>query len=660
MFFCLCITQVQAQGLPAKFPKLENDLVAMRVYEKDTSAAAVIISDYGYTYFTFNKGFKLMFERQVRIKILKKSGYDWANVSVPYFQLNAAKEKIYNVRGYTYNMVNGKVVKHKLDAEGMHDEQRTENWHAKKFTMPNVKEGSVIEYAYTVSSDFMYNLRGWEFQKDIPVEYSDYKVRIPEYFDYRLDQQGYLGFDVARRDQGIDHFFVSFDGARALDQPATVAIKANNITYHWVVKDAPALRREKYITTLRDYQSKIDFELQSIKFPERPAQIMTGSWEQVTKDILAAERFGVQLSRKGFFKNEVAAIVAKHAKPEERMEAVHDLVKSTMKWNRFNSFMSSGPIRKAYENRTGSSGDINLLLIAMLRDAGLDAGAILLSTRENGRAPMSPMLSKFNYVIAHVIIDGKEHLLDATDPLLPVGMLPVHCLNGKGRLVKQEDQRWVSLIPTNTDNKFFNANLTIAHDGGIVGVATESSGGYHALQLRKVIKEEGEAKFAEKISKEVGNFKVEKPTFTNIGDLTKTLNVSYTLKASGNGQSNDVIYLNPMMGHGEKENPFKLESREYPVDLGVPIDHTYICRFMLPEGYELEEMPKGAVVTLPENGGKFMYMIEKQDNAIQVVSKISMLRPVYFAPEYPYLKEFYNQIVAKHAEQIVLRKKSQL
>lgn len=654
-----------AQDVPAKFGKVDDETLKMRMYDRDTSAAAVVLSDYGYSYFTYNKGFKVVFERHTRIKVLKKSGYDVANISVPYYQRNAKKESVYNIKGFTYNLDGGKMTKDKLESKAVFDEQTNENWFVKKFTMPNVKEGSVIEYSYTITSDFLYNLREWEFQSTIPVAYSEYNVRIPEYFHYKQEQQGYLRFDESTKTRSKDNFTVTWSseltpgvgGGRT--SAGSGQIEASSDIYHWVIKNAPALRPEKYITTLRDYQSKIDFELQSVKYPNQLPQVMTGNWDDVTKDLLMAEKFGSQLNRKGFFKAEIAAITAKHTNPEQQMVAIHNLVKSSVKWNNKYGIYASGPIRKAFENRSGSAADINLMLTAMLQDAGLNAGPVLVSTREHGRVPQaSPMLNKFNYVIAHVQLGDKEYLLDATDPLLPVGMLPVRSLNGQGRLIKKDDQRWVALTPTGKITKFFNGELTVNPNGSLTGKVSESSGGYDALSIRRSILEDGKEKYAEKLSKEIGNYKVEKPEFHNVDDLDKALNINYSLTASGSSQPVDVIYLNPMLGNGEKENPFKLEERLYPVDIAVPIDYTHVIKFVIPDGYEVEEAPKGAIVSLPEDGGKFMYIVQREGNVLQIMSKINMLKPVYFAPEYPYLKEFYSQIVAKHAEQIVLKKVS--
>jgi hypothetical protein len=607
----------------------------MRTFDQDTSAAAVVLSDYGVSHFRIAGDLKLIFERRTRIKILKKSGYDWANVVVPFYQQSNGREVVSAIKGYTYNLENGKIRKDKLEASAVFEEQQSENRHTKKFTMPNVKEGSVIEYSYIITSDFIYNLREWEFQNTIPTVWSEYRAKIPQYFDYKTLQQGYHQL---------------YDPQDKYD--------SNLNGYRWVMKDLPALKAEKYITTLADYQAKIEFELQMVHAPGKPSQVMTGEWEQVVQELMKEERFGSQLNRKGFFKNDIAVVVAKHSDPAQQMQAIYSLVQNTMKWNGKYGIYTTGSLRKAFENKAGSAAEVNLLLTAMLQEAGLDAAPVLVSTREHGRVYKgTPLLNKFNYVVAHVTIGGKEYLLDATDPLLPAGMLPVRSLNGEGRLIRAKDSRWVALKPLDLYRKVYNGNLVVNERGQLTGEATEVSAGYRALFLRKEIQEEGEEKYTEKLNREIGDYRISKPSFSRVNEVSAPLELKYRVEAAGSEQPVDVIYLNPMMGQGEKENPFKLEQRAFPVDFAVPISETFVCRFTIPDNYELEESPKNVRVSLPNNGGSFTYMVGKQGNVVEVLSRIEIVKPVYYAQEYPYLKELYAQIVAKHAEKVVLKRK---
>ncbi|WP_161890229.1 DUF3857 domain-containing protein [Pontibacter russatus] len=639
LFFLLGSASLQAQAQAGKFGKVEEAELRMQTYEKDTSAAAVVLSDYALTRFDFSGEIRVITERHMRIKILKKSGYDVANISVPYYSYGTTRDKVMSIKGYTYNLEGSEIVKEKLDSKTVFDEKRNEYWYLKKFTMPNIKEGSVIDVAYTISSERVYSLDDWEFQRSIPTVWSEYRLRIPEYFDYKFLMQGY-------------HPLYQTD-----NQKSGGTNMVNN-AYVWIMKDVPALKEENYITSITDYQSKIGFELQQVRFPGEAARIMTGSWDKVNEDLLTSEYFGNQLKRNNFFKEDLAAVQAKHKEPEQQMLAIFELVKARMTWNDKTGLFAENPIRKTYDLRQGSAAEINLLLTSMLREADLEANPVAVSTRDHGRVltSNSPMIGKFNYVIAHVKVGDKEYLLDATEPLLPAGMLPFRCLNGHGRLIKKDGHGWVALNASSPRSTLFSADITINSKGGMAGTGHESAAGYNALYLRKTILEEGESKYAESKAKEVGDFKMGKPEIKNLRDIDSALDITYEISASGSGQENSIIYLNPMLGQGEKENPFKLEERLYPVDFGAPIDETYMCRFTIPEGYALDEAPKSIAVNLPEQAGRFMYVVQQQGNVVQVMSKVSINKPVFYAPEYGNLKELYNQIIAKHAEQIVLKK----
>ncbi|MBC5775500.1 DUF3857 domain-containing protein [Pontibacter sp. KCTC 32443] len=628
-----------ANAQAAKYGKVDLTELKLSKFEQDTSAEAVVLSDYGYTKFLFNHEIQVVTYRHTRIKILKKSGYDWANFEVPFYVNGGKKERVSNIKGITYTLENGEVVKHKFDNKGVFEEQHNENWYSKKFTMPNVKVGSVIDVEYSITSDFVYNLREWEFQTTIPTLWSEYRAEIPSYYDYKFLMQGYHPLHN-----------------RSQNSIATGTPDLVNNAYVWTMKDVPALKEERFVTTMRDYQSKIEFELQQVRYPGEAARQMTGNWDDVTSDLMTHERFGMQLNRSGFFKEELAALAAQNKTAEQLALAIYNHVKGRMKWNEKNTYLTTSSTRKAYDARTGNVADINLMLTAMLQEAALEATPVLVSTRANGRPPKgSPLVNKFNYVVAHVVIDGKEYLLDATDPLLSFGMLPVRALNGEGYLIKKKAHRWVELKPT-IYSQFITTDVTLKENGDMAGQATESAGGYYALSLRKTLADEGEEKFAERLSREVGNYKLSKPVFENRDKVGEALNIKYSITANGNGQSNEVIYLNPLMGHGEKENPFKLNERLYPVDFASPQDETIITKYTIPAGYVMDEAPKNVSVSLPENGGKFMYMVQQDGNTIQVMSRININKSVFFAQEYPYLKEFYNQIIAKHAEQIVLKK----
>jgi hypothetical protein len=635
-----------------KFGKIEMSELQMATYTKDTSASAVVLCDYGKSYFKYteNDGFQVYFDRQVRIKILKKSGYDRANVEIPFFRIsNSSEEEVLNLKGFTYNLEGKEIIKEKLTKEGVFEEKVSDNWVIKKFTMPNVKEGSVIEFSYTIKSDFLFTFREWQFQKTIPVVWSEYRATIPEYFDYKKLSQGYESFSTEVK--SVNERFSRFNGdPNPLTPIAT--------SYRWVAKDVPALREEPYMTTVNDYVTKIEFEIANVKMPGQMVKPINNTWQALTESLLKDESFGQQLKKTGFAKDELAAISAKYTNPLEQTIAVYDLVRRQVKWNDVKQKYAYNNLKKTYDTHTGNSADINLMLIAFLREVGIDANPVILSTRDHGRVLQSyALITKFNYVVAHVKINENELLLDATDLTVKPGMLPARCLNGEGWLVSEKNPHWVTLQASEKLAHVFVAKLNVMPDGELKGSVDVSDGGYSALAMRKKIFSEGKDKYIESVKKDHPDWQITKLNFTDVEDLSKALNTKYEVTIADHAQvAGDVIYLKPMLSEGKSNNPFKLENRQFPVDFAYSMDETYACSFIIPEGYKIEEMPKATIVDLPEKSGRFSYMVAVNGNTVQISSRISLKKPVYYAEEYPFLKEFFNQIVTKHAEQIVIKK----
>ena len=97
--------------------------------------------------------------------------------------------------------------------------------------------------------------------------------------------------------------------------------------------------------------------------------------------------------------------------------------------------------------------------------------------------------------------------------------------------------------------------------------------------------------------------------------------------------------------------------REYPVDFGSAIEKIYISRIAIPEGYSVDELPLPKIILLPNGAAKYSYSVTRIGNSLNFISSLQINKSLFLQDEYPNLREFYNQLVAKQAEQIVLKKK---
>ncbi|MCC2547957.1 DUF3857 and transglutaminase domain-containing protein [Hymenobacter sp. BT175] len=644
------------QADPIKFGKVELKDLDEKNFVADSAAEAVILCDYGRSHVELvNNSFHLVFERITRIKILKKSGYDWATVKVPLVKFGGTQERFSSLRGFTYNVVNGQLVKDKLESTAIFTEQNSTNFFIRKFTMPNVREGSIIEYAYTIGSDFLFNFQDWQFEHKIPVRWSEYRASIPEYFDYKKLMQGYYPLTVQEKTTGATQMPLrGYSGVR------NNSVSVEN--YRWAMKDLPAFREEPYMTSPRNFMAGMKFELAGMKFPEEPYRDVSGSWAKISKELLENENFGAQLDRGGFLKDEVKALVAKNADPQARIAAIHDLVRTSVKYNGSDHFYTSKTLRSTFDKHSGNSADVNLLLIALLREAGFTVHPLLLSTRDHGVINTSfPMLSSFNYVVGSVTLpDGKQLLVDATEELAPCGLLPMRCLNGSGRLVLPQvnELAWTDLAPAQRFTEYRQINLVLDEKGGLSGKVHQEHSGYAALSQRGKVRKLGEQKYVEELAQQHEGWSIPKYTFAERDALHKPLTLDYTFAIPGADAPASVLYLSPLRSLGDEKNPFVREGRMFPVDFGAPMDETLMVTLTLPAGYVVEELPKPIALELPDNGGRFVYNIAPNQNTLQIVSRLNLRKAVYSAEEYASLREFYTRALAKQAEQIVLKKKS--
>ncbi|GAB3499271.1 hypothetical protein GCM10027341_22240 [Spirosoma knui] len=652
MFLLVCQTgafgQKKEDPAPSvKFGKISPDQFLNR--HKDSTAEAVVLYDVGQVSFEESSNeLWQVFTHHIRIKILKKSAYDRATIQLPIRRgVSGQHEYVSDFEGFTYNLNSGDVSINAFDKKGHFTEKASDTYSIEKYTLPNVREGSIIEYKYQVHTPFSigYNPRTWRFQQSIPVNWSEYRITIPDYFFYKIMQGGYLSLAINEH------------------KPANVRLITGQpdvgaVAYRFAVKDAPAFRDEAYITTDDDYLSKIDFELASYQLPGGMIKNFSVSWEALDKTLLDHPDFGGQIKRTGFLRETAKTLLSQHSDTLARITAAYDFVRQRIKWNDQSSVWSTS-IKKVFDDRKGDAADINLLLIALLREMDIEVHPVILSTRDHGRISEDyALLRRFNYVVASVPVGGKDMLLDATDAYIKPGMLPVHCLNGTGRLIHPTQARFVSLAPFERDIEAYTAQFTLDAEGEVAGTITHSHAGYSAWNARKEIAVGGKVKYLEEARKKRASWQIENADFFSENAQNNTFTATYTLAIpEACTRAGDRLYFRPLLTEAHGSNTFKEAQRLYPVDFGVLIDETFTAVYTLPEGYQIEELPKPVNMSLPDNAGRFIYSLTPMNgNQVQIISRVSLRKTMYFADEYPALREFFNQIIAKHAEQVVLKR----
>lgn len=663
-FICFSPVFVYSQQKNFEFEKI-NLSDFNTIITKDSSAVAEVIADVGNTRFEYgSKGFYLIFERKTRIHVLKQEGTSQGTIEIPLYKSKNDKEQVASFKGFTYNLEKDEIVKTKTRKEDMFLQSQSENWDVEKIAMPAVKANSIIEFEYEVHSDFTFNLQPWTFQWDIPVHWSEYNVKIPEYFVYKIISQGYFPFAINEKSRSQQNFSVHYEsqlgvGLNSERQPGhTEVYKVDADNYRWVSTDVPAMKPEPFITTTSNYISKIEFELSVVKMPGTLDRNVMDNWQTLNDKLLENDDFGGMIKKGGFISDRLPAITAEAKTDVAKVNAIFDHVKYRMKWNGNNGVFANNSPKKVYEERSGSAADINLMLVAILKEAGFNAEPVILSTRAHGLIQeMYPILAKFNYVIAVVHIDTSNYLLDATSKYVPFNTLPERCLNGKGRIISKKTAGWVSLRNSEIKNDFTQVELNLDADGALKGKCTITSAGLEGNDRRNTYAEKNQKEFVEEFTARHQGWTVNNFQYANLDTLSAPFTEKYELEIPDQAQlAGDHMYINIMAGFGLKTNPFKLEKRDYPVDFSCPIKENYILKITLPAGWVVEQLPKIAAIALPENAGSYKCFFVEEGGVIQIISNLKISNTFFMPDQYAQLKEFFRLIVAKQAEQIVLKK----
>ncbi|HMO33187.1 MAG TPA: transglutaminase domain-containing protein [Lacibacter sp.] len=661
-FFCIVVWQFSATAQEKsgiKFGKITPQDFEQKIYPVDSSAAAVILADIGSTRFAGNSNgwFSLEFKHYRRVHILNKNGYDIANVSIPLYKSGNLEEEVRNLRVVTYNLENGKVTESQLEKSGIFKEKVTRNVTVQKFTFPNIKEGSIIEYEYVLRSDFLFNLQPWEFQGSYPRLWSEYTVTMPVFFAYMHLVQGYVPFHIKEEKNSRDNFAIyESNGASASE---TYRFSANVTEYRWVTKNVPALKEESYTSSINNHISKISFQLAEFREPLKPRNVM-GTWGMAMQDLLKDEDFGASLASASNWMGEYVNPLLEGASSElEKARRIYQFVSTRFTCTSHHGIYLTRSLKAIAGSKNGTVAELNLLLTAMLRYAGLQADPVLLSTRSNGSVyPFYPMIGKFNYVVCRVVAGEKLYDLDASRPLLGFGRLLPDCYNGHARLVTLTADA-VNFDPgTQVEASSTIVRVFFDSTARMEGQYQQSMGHNQSYKLRKQVKEGGRESYLQQVRKIYGEESmVSGLEMDSLDRLEDNVLVKYNFTAKGN--SEDVIYFNPLMGEAWKENPFKAANRFYPVEMPFTINETYSASIMVPDNYVVEEIPKPVKVQFQQaKDGFFEYMISHSSGVISLRSRIVINRAFFEPGEYEFLRELFSYVIKKQAEQIVLKKKS--
>lgn len=633
----LLVTSIfYAQESTYEFAKVSSDIVKMQVYENDPEAEAVIIYERGDAEIRdMHEGLKLEYKYKARVKILKKNGFEKATYEIPLYTNDnkTAREELVSMKAVSYNNYSPLVF---IDKKDVYYEDYNENYKIAKFTIPQVKEGTVFDVEYTTTSPFfLHNFQTWKFQSDIPKIHSEYHTKIPANYRYNAKIVGSLKIDDHTLD--VDKNCIKV-GTGSADCEVNV-FKMYNI---------PAFKEEDYMTSKNNYLSQINYEILKTESFTGIVTNYSKTWDDVDKEIKKSFDLGKQARKERAFEKLIPEHINSMPQDIEKAKAIYYYIQNRMNWNGYNYIFSDVDTKKAFEEQKGNVAEINLALLNMLKASGFEAYMLLVREREDGvPTQLYPVLTEFNYLVVKLIIEDKVYFLDATDKYLPFSLLPLKALNSYGRVINFDDKSyWDNIYISSSSVKNVFLQYNIDSEGFITTKVMENNNGYNAKNKRATLQKKGEhnyiAQLEEAWSKEnnaiVSNYKT-----YNLDKPESDLKEMYEIAFEDEFLSNQILF-NPVEGMLFTENPFKLKQRNYPVDFGYPRAYIYKTLVVLDDSYTVKSLPENQTYNY-KNLLTLDYATSVSNNRISVQIDFRINKSVFEPEEYQELKNIFNKVV---------------
>jgi len=630
LVYYLCCPGLSAQTKVPDFGQFLAEDFTLKECSFDKTADAVVIFDQATA--NYNDQYNLVTERRIRFKILKEKGIERGNIRITYY----SKDKFETIANLEAVIAtpdeSGKLMWNNLERKSIYT-RRLNNYYSEiTFAMPNVKVGSLIEYRYTSVMDSYNGLDKWYFQKDIPVMLSSFNLYIlPNVeFGYLVNKSAFMPVSIIPNN------------------------KEGRIVFE--MKNIPGLRDEAYSTSYRDYLQRVTFQLAAVTGRYGNKTEYNTDWKKLNRELLEEKAFGDQVSKNLPITAAIKTQTSQLPDAYTKMVFVYDYVKKNFLWNEIYSKYAES-LKTVVDKKTGHSGELNFLLINLLKASGLDVYPMLVSERWHGRVDtLYSFLDQFNKTVALVQIDGRNYVLDATSKITPAFMIPPALLNTTGFVV---DKKNYGFLPLSDQSKkrtvLINLNAKIDANGIIKGKGSVDFYGYARLGLAEQYSSNKE-KYNEHFKSAVLNYRIDSLNVSGLDvdsiPLHNELSFEHELNKSGN-----YLLLHSNFFTGFEKNPFVANYRFTDIDFGTTQLIVLSGSFELPEQLVVESLPKNTKLVTPDNAMQIFREVKKTNNVIKVDYRIDVNTSIYRAENYDVVKEFFTKLIDILNEPVLLNTK---
>ena len=600
------------------YGKVDSSELAMKTCSFEKDANAVVLFDKASL--TVDQWWSVTLIRHKRIKILNSNGKDEANISLPFF------DKMTDIQAETINSNDGKIEYIPVDPKLIY-KQKDGDIKSLTFTFPDVRAGSIIELKYTWKITSEYYMPSWYFQSNIPTCYSEITAKI--YTESNL-----------KMNISVKQPFIKDSLYNVEHKSSLVRILALNNVHSYV--------KEPYMTP--EYQN-----IQRLSFTS-----FKRVWTRVGDELSYDKNFGLQLTSKLSGEKAILARLDSIKDKNVKIDSIFTLVKNNMKWNNKDELFTDDGIQSAWNKKTGSSTEINLILCRLLTRAGFDACPMVVSTPDYGVVdPAIASLSQFDRAVVYIPIDSVSYyILDASDKRNIYKLMPFDLLSTYGLSISTIDHKYRLLNLFNTSNQaqqtvFIKAKVSA--DGKMSGTTDLVCYNYNRYGALKLYQKLGEKKYKDLLKEDDNNLTIDSLKLVNVENSELPLYQHFNFNLNLPASDENYIYFNfNIFALGA--NPFLSENRYSDIDFTYNDTYRITAIYNLPEGYKVESIPKNQILVMEDKSMTIKRVVAEDKGVINVRYVITRNKSFYTKDQYKGLYVFYKRMYELMNEQIVLKK----
>ena len=612
-------------------------------FEKGADAMNLLkTAKIGLEFNQFSENLILTTEYRVRMKIFNKQGFSAADVKIPYAE-KGRSTRIKDIEAYIYSLdADGKVVRRKVERKEIFQNKSKSKGSLNyiSFTFPDLYDGAVLEYKYTRVTKNSMSIQPWFFQDKIPTAISKVVTTIPVY--------AYLAYRTIASDK------VEKDSAYK---------KYSNSLYNedilsFTLRNVHSFKPEPLMYSLSDNLERVEFSLSPRTFLHSSMLSNEAKMKWQSFSLLRSRFFGYQCSKPIDGTDGLIDSVNKLPGKRERVAALYGYIRQNVEFNGEQAFRCDS-IENCLRSRSGSSAEMNILFLNLLRKAGIHCWPLLVSTHENGNPDTDfPSISQFNGVDVMVRDSTLSYIIDCTQKHLSYDMPPYNVLNSNAFIVDSAAPQWMFILDSRILAKTeATVDAAIDSTGSLYGSARIWDIGFAKSQAleENSKQEERSAEDRSTEDKTIPGLVIDSVAVENaagIGDtLVQRVGFHYTPASSGN-----TYFVNPFLFLGFTKNPFMDSVRYSDVDFGCNQTVTTRIRVNLAGNFSLESMPEDRVIWKDDSSISFKRKVFMEGNHLIIENSFVLKNAIFIKDDYATLKAFFDKFYAIETEEIPLRK----